>query len=118
MTVSSSLGFILSPLHNFVEEMNNFPVFVVTCSLLCDILAWWTISINDRPFLKMKCFSASNSNKVFIYGNRLLPGHGGVRKTYVDGPSQAKTTSFPGPLSFSSLVVEERDPGCGWSRVC
>ena len=26
-------------------------------------------------------------------------------------------TSFPGPLSFSSLVVEERDPGCGWSRV-
>ena len=54
-----------------------------TCSLLCDILAWWTISINDRPFLKMKCFSASNSNKVFIYGNRLLPGHGGVRKTYV-----------------------------------
>ena len=27
-------------------------------------------------------------------------------------------TSFPGPLSFSSLIVEERDPGCGWSRVC
>ena len=27
-------------------------------------------------------------------------------------------TSFPGPLSFSSLVVEERDPGCGCSLVC
>ena len=41
MTVSSSLGFILSPLHNFVEEMNNFPVFVSVYVLsLWDILAW------------------------------------------------------------------------------
>ena len=26
------------------------------------------------------------------------------------------STLIPGSLSFSSLVVEERDPGCGWSR--
>ena len=31
--------------------------------------------------------------------------------------AKKSATSFPGPLSFSSLVVEERDPGCGWSRV-
>ena len=33
MTVRSSSGFILSPLHNFVEEMNNLPVFVCLCAV-------------------------------------------------------------------------------------
>ena len=39
MTVSSSLGFILSPLHNFVEEMNNFPVFVCLCAVFVRYLS-------------------------------------------------------------------------------
>ena len=39
MRVSSSLRFILSPLHNFVEEMNNFPVFVCLCAVFGRYLA-------------------------------------------------------------------------------
>ena len=32
------------------------------------------------------------------------------------GESNSLATSFPGSLFSTSLVVEKREPGCGWSR--